>query len=79
MTVSCISGISVNIPTKAFCPRCVFCCIDWVRWRLARGEDGRGWSTGGPQEIVHNECESSLFDHQSILVKDHFIGTAKIV
>ena len=20
-------------------------CIDWVGWRLARGEDGRGWST----------------------------------
>ena len=90
-----VLGISVNISTKAFCPlMCVlFVCsescfytfgrIDWVGWRLARGEDGRGWSTRGPQEIhpylVQNECDSSPFDHQSILMKDHFMGTVKIV
>ena len=27
--------------------------IDWVGWRLTRGEDGRGWPTRGPQEIPH--------------------------
>ena len=51
-------GISVNVPTKAFCPlMCIlivysescfytFGRIDWVGWRLARGEDGWGWPTG---------------------------------
>ena len=57
--------LSVNIPTKAFCPpACIlslssescfstFGRIDWVGWRLARGEDGRGWSTRVPHEIHH--------------------------
>ena len=27
--------------------------IDWFGWRLAHGEDGRGWPTGVPQEIPH--------------------------
>ena len=60
-----VSGISVNIPTKAFCPpicflsvcsqSCfyTFSCIDWVGWRLARGEDGWGWPTRVPQEIPY--------------------------
>ena len=61
----CVLGISVNIPTKVlntildrilfllFCPSCfyTFGRIDWVGWRLARGEDGRGWPTGVLQEI----------------------------
>ena len=57
--------------------------IDWVGWRLARGEDGRGWPSrvlqGDPPFLVHNECDSSPFDHQSILLKDYFMGTAKII
>ena len=82
-------GISVNISTK-FCPLvCIlFVCsescfytfghIDWVEWRLARGEDGWGWpttyksATGDHLFLMQNEC-SSPFDHQSILMKDHFI------
>ena len=57
-------GISVYIPTKAFCPpmSILFVCsescfhtfgrIAWVRWRIARGEDGRGWPTR-VSEIPH--------------------------
>ena len=89
-----VLGISVNISTKAFCPpMCIlficrescfytFGCIDWVGWRLARGEVGRGWPTRVLQEIpflVQNECDSSQFDHHSFLMKDHFMGTAKTV
>ena len=60
-----VVGISVNMPTKPFCPltcflfvcseSCFYTCgrIDWVGWRLARGKDGWGWSTRGPQEIPH--------------------------
>ena len=74
-----VLGISVNIPAKTFCPAmCIlFVCskscfstfgrLDWAGWRLARGEDGRGWSTRVPQEIPHfsvqNECDS-LIDHR---------------
>ena len=29
-----------------------------------------------PPFLVQNECDSSPFDYQSILIKDHFIGTA---
>ena len=73
----------MNIPTKIFClPLCIlFVCsescfymfgrIDWVGWRLTHGEDGRGWSTGVSQDPP--------FHHQSILMKDHFMETAKIV
>ena len=51
-----VLGISVNIPAKTFYPpmcflfvsgeSCfhTFSCIDWVGWRLARGEDGLDWS-----------------------------------
>ena len=49
-----VLGITVNIPTKAFCPLMwiLFVCsencfytfgrIDWVGWRLAHGKDGGG-------------------------------------
>ena len=58
--------------------------IDWGGWELARGEDERGCPTrmpraGVPSFLVQS-VHSSPFDHQSIfLVKDHFMGTAKIV
>ena len=29
--------------------------------------------------LMQNECDSSSCDHQSILITDHFIGTAIIV
>ena len=29
--------------------------------------------------LVQNECDSSPFDHQSILINDRFMETAKIV
>ena len=29
--------------------------------------------------LIQNECDSSPFEHQSILMKDDFMGTAKIV
>ena len=56
----------MNIPTKAFCPpMCIlfvysescfstFGRIDLVGWRLACGEDGRGWPTRVSQEIRYN-------------------------
>ena len=54
--------------------------LDWVGWRLVRGEDGRGWptsqsATGDPLFLTQNECHSSPFDRQSKLMKDHFMGT----
>ena len=36
-------------------------------------------ATGDPPFLMQNECDSSPFDHQSILIKDHFMGTAKNV
>ena len=36
-------------------------------------------ATGDPPFLMQNECDSSPFDHQSILIKDLLIGTAKIV
>ena len=35
-------------------------------------------ATGDPPFLVQNKCDSSPFDRQSILMKDHFIGTAKL-
>ena len=32
-------------------------------------------ATGNPPFLVQNECETSPFDHQSILMKVHFMGT----
>ena len=54
------------------------CCykfgrIDCVGWRLARGEDGRGWSIRVPQDIRQ---EIRLVQ---ILVKGQLRGTAKLV
>ena len=66
-----VLGMSVNIPTKPFCPPMCFLfvcsesyfytfgCIDWVGWRLAHGEDGRGWPTRVPQEIPNFSCKMS--------------------
>ena len=36
----------------------------------------RASATGDPPFLVQNECNSSPFDHQPILIKDHFMGTA---
>ena len=36
-------------------------------------------ATGDPRFLVQNECDSSPFDHQSILTKDHFMEAVKIV
>ena len=35
--------------------------------------------TGDPPFLEESECESSPFDQLSILMKDHFMGIAKIV
>ena len=35
-------------------------------------------ATGDPPLSMQNECDRLPFDHQSILMKDHFMGTAKI-
>ena len=40
----------------------------WRRWGL-----GYKSATGDPPFLMPNECDSSPFDHQSILMKDHFI------
>ena len=46
--------IQVNSPTilssDVVSVRMQFGRIDWVGWRLARGEDGLGWPTRVPQE-----------------------------
>ena len=36
-------------------------------------------TTGDPLFLEQNDCNSSPFDHHSVLTKDHFIGTAKSV
>ena len=36
-------------------------------------------ATGDPPFLVQNECDSSPFDYYPILMKDHFMGRAKIV
>ena len=48
---------------------------------VPRGENERGWLTKVAQGIPflrQNECDSSPFDLPSILMKGHFLGTAKI-
>ena len=35
-------------------------------------------ATGDPTFLVQNECDSSPFDHQSILLNDHLIETGKV-
>ena len=47
----------------------------WKRWAGLAYKSARG----NPLFLVLNECNSSHFDHQSILMKDQFMGTAKIV
>ena len=71
-----VLGISVNITT--------FGRIYWVGWRLGREEDGRGWTTTSsvtadtpPPLFLGKRSDSSPFDHQLILPKDHFMRTAK--
>ena len=34
--------------------------------------------TGDPLFLLQNECDSSPFGYQSILTKDHFMGTASL-
>ena len=78
----------MNIPTKTFCPPCFLCVcsescfytfgrIDWVGWRLARGEDGQGWSTRVPQEIPHFWRKMSAMVRH--LFNNHFMGTVTSV
>ena len=76
--------ISVNIPTKAFYPpMCIlFVCSESCFYISTR----RRWAglayksdTGDPPFLVQNECDSSPFAHQSILMKDHSMRTAQIV
>ena len=58
---------------------------DRVGWRLAHGEDGRGWLTRVPQEIApisRLKCSivRHLTDHQSVTFNEGSLhGTAKIV
>ena len=83
----------MNIPTQAFCsPMCIlfvfskscfytFGLINWVvisTWRRWTGLVYKS-ATGDPSFLMQNECDSSVFDHQSILMEDHFIYTGKIV
>ena len=37
----------------------LFGLIDWIGWKLARGEDGQGWPMRVPQEIPHFSCKIS--------------------
>ena len=86
-------GISVNISTKAFCPIMfsVLCSgssfytfgliLGWVEIRKWRrwAELAYKSVTEDLPFLVQNECNSSPFDHQSTLIKDHLMGTAKNV
>ena len=36
-------------------------------------------ATGDPPFLMQNECDSSPFDHLLILMKDHFMGTVKMI
>ena len=83
---------SVNyIHTKVFCPLmcflfvCSVSCfntfgrIDWVGWRLTRGDVGQATRVTQeiPQYLVQNDCDSSPFNHQPILMKGHIMGTTQ--
>ena len=69
--------------------RCSICLVIYRLgcWRII--STWRRWvglayksSTGDPPFLLQYECDSSPFDHQSILMKcrkDHFMGTAKIM
>ena len=43
-----------------------------------RGRGGAGLQDRYPPFLVQKECDSSPFDHQSIFLKDRFMGTAKL-
>ena len=83
------SRIAVNIPTiKHSVLLCAFCSytmkvvrldVYLVGWRLACGEDERGWPARVPQEIRHFSCRMSAIWSPSISRKDHFMGTAKFI
>ena len=55
--------------------------LGWVEistWRRWAGLSYKS-VTGDPPYLVQNECDSLLFDDQSILMKNHFMVTAKFV
>ena len=55
--------------------------LGWVEistWRRWVGLAHKS-ATGDPLFLIQNERATSPFDHQSILMKDHFMGTAKHV
>ena len=70
--VTKVFGISVNISIKAFCPPMCFlflcgescfytsCRTDWVGWRLARGEDGRGWPVNFNEASLYGNSKNCL-------------------
>ena len=67
----------VNISTKSFSPLIyiVFVCSEscfytfghWVGWRLARGEDGRGWPIRVPQDFpISAKCGITLWNKRQM-------------
>ena len=90
-----VLGISVNIPIpKHPILPYVFCSLWWFYryfWSYIGLYMGWVWIstwrrsalaysvTGDPLFLVQNMCDSSPFNHQSILMKDHLMGTLNIV
>ena len=46
----------------------------WRRWAGLAYKS----ATGDPLFLMQNECDSSPFDHQAILMKDHFMRKPKL-
>ena len=53
-------------------------CVEISTWRRWAGLASKR-APGDPPFLIQNECDSSPFDQRLNLMKDHFMGTAKIL
>ena len=87
-----VLGISVNIPTKAFCPlmhflvisseTCLYVWSYWLCWvEISTWKKWLAYKSaiGNPLFLVQNECDSLSFDHKWKLMNDHHMWRVKMV